>query len=278
MEFEDAKITIRNNNAMWREIETINSQYNNYNFDAIKVDPIKYEKRTSKAKYGQSMFGGKLVLFSSFDFKAFLSGKIFEEMAVYKPLVNKYVDIFTIFNEYKKKTLKVFETRRLYKDISTAPYDNRHWFAKKFGTTTENRFKELKKYEEELLNARTFSPQFPYVILHLMATVLYDNYERDVKYDFNDILECYQIALKKKGKMTFIQQQRAIISDDKRYDIMKRDGFKCCICGAKATDGVRLEVDHIMPVSKGGKSTDDNLQTLCERCNKGKRDKYQQYN
>ncbi|MCF7930479.1 MAG: HNH endonuclease [Acholeplasmataceae bacterium] len=274
MQFEDAKITIRNNNAMWREIETINSQYNNYNFDDIKAEPIKYEKRTSKAKYGRSSCGGALVWPGSFDFKAFLSGKIYEEMIVYTELINKYIDIFIIFNEYKKKVLKVFETRRLYKDISTAPSDNRNWFAKNLSTTTENRFKELKKYEEELLNARTFSPQFPYVILHLMATVLYDNYDRDDKYEFNDILECYQMALEKEGKMTFIQQQRAIISDDKRYDIMKRDGFKCCICGAKATDGVRLEVDHIMPVSKGGKSTDANLQTLCERCNKGKRDKY----
>jgi len=273
MEFEDAKITIRNNNEMWLEIETINSQYNKYNFDAIKVEPIRYEKHTSKAKYGKSMFGGALVLFSSFDFKAFLSGKIFEEMIVYKQLVNKYVDIFTTFNEYKIKILKVFETKRLYKDILTAPSDNRNWFAKNLGSTTENRFKELNKYEEELLNARTFSPQFPYVILHLMATVLYDNYDRDVKYEFKDILECYQMALEKDGKMTFIQQQRAVLSDDKRYDIMKRDGFRCCICGAKATDGVRLEVDHIKPISKGGKSTDDNLQTLCERCNKGKSDK-----
>ncbi|MBU1144225.1 MAG: HNH endonuclease [Firmicutes bacterium] len=273
MQFEDAKIIIRNNIAMWREIETINNQYNKYNFDTIKAEPIKYEKRTSKAKYGKSMFGGKLVLFSSFDYKTFLSGKIFEEMTVYTPLINKYNDIFVIFSEYEKKVLKVFEAKRLYKDISTAPCDNRNWFAKNLGMTTENRFRELKRYEEELLNARTFSPQFPYVILRLMATVLYDNYSRDVKYEFKDILECYQMALEKEGKMTFIQQQRAVLSDDKRYNIMKRDGFRCCICGATATDGFRLEVDHIMPVSKGGKSTDDNLQTLCERCNKGKRDK-----
>ncbi|MBR2352886.1 MAG: HNH endonuclease, partial [Clostridia bacterium] len=40
--------------------------------------------------------------------------------------------------------------------------------------------------------------------------------------------------------------------------------------GATSRDGVKLEVDHIIPVSKGGKSTLDNLQTLCERCNRGK--------
>ncbi len=273
MQFKDAKTSIRNN-IMWLEIETINKKYNNYNFDAIKVEPIKYEKRTSKAKYGKSYFGGSFIFGSSFDFKAYLSGKIFGEMIIYKSLVNKYIDIFMIFNEYKKKVLKVFEVKRLYKDISTAPHDNRNWFAKNFGSTTENRFKELKKYEEELLSKKTYDPRFPSVILHLMATSQYGDYDRNERYEFSDILECYRVALEKEGKMTFIQQQRAILSDDKRYEIMKRDGFRCCICGATAAAGVRLEVDHIKPVSKGGKSTDDNLQTLCERCNKGKRDKY----
>lgn len=273
MKLEDEKITIRNNYTMWREIETINNQYVNYNFNAIKEEPIKYEKRTSKAKYGRSLFAGRLVLFSSFDFNAFLSGKIFEEMMVYTPLVNRYNDIFVIFGEYKMKVLKVFEEKRLYNDISTAPCDNRNWFAKNFGTTTVNRFKELKKYEEDLLNERTFNPQFPHVILNLKTTTQHNNYDRDAKYEFKDILDCYQMALEREGKIRFVQQQRTIISDDKRYDIMKRDGFRCCICGATAADGFRLEVDHIMPVSKGGKSTNDNLQTLCERCNKGKRDK-----
>ena len=53
----------------------------------------------------------------------------------------------------------------------------------------------------------------------------------------------------------------------------ERDLFTCQICGSSAKDGVRLEVDHIVPVSKGGKTEMSNLQTLCERCNRGKRDK-----
>ncbi|MBE5740897.1 MAG: HNH endonuclease [Clostridiales bacterium] len=73
--------------------------------------------------------------------------------------------------------------------------------------------------------------------------------------------------------MTFVQEQRRMVTDDMRYNVLKRDGFRCCICGATAKDGVKLEVDHIIPVSKGGKSTMNNLQTLCERCNRGKRDK-----
>ena len=55
-----------------------------------------------------------------------------------------------------------------------------------------------------------------------------------------------------------------------RYDILKRDHFCCCVCGRSATNGVELEVDHIIPISKGGKTTYQNLQTLCRDCNRGK--------
>ena len=41
-----------------------------------------------------------------------------------------------------------------------------------------------------------------------------------------------------------------------------------------AEGGGKLHVDHIKPVSKGGKTVRDNLRTLCEDCNLGKRDIY----
>ena len=59
-----------------------------------------------------------------------------------------------------------------------------------------------------------------------------------------------------------------------RYDVMKRDHFRCTICGRSADDGVTLHVDHIKPVSKGGKTEMSNLRTLCDYCNLGKSDKY----
>lgn len=57
-----------------------------------------------------------------------------------------------------------------------------------------------------------------------------------------------------------------------RWRVMSRDNFKCCCCGASpAFDStVKLHVDHIIPYSKGGKTTIDNLQTLCSKCNLGK--------
>jgi len=61
------------------------------------------------------------------------------------------------------------------------------------------------------------------------------------------------------------------ISKTKRYEVMMRDNFSCCLCG-NGTEG-KLEVDHRVPVSKGGSDDMDNLQTLCFDCNRGKGDK-----
>ena len=62
----------------------------------------------------------------------------------------------------------------------------------------------------------------------------------------------------------------ASVSEQVRYDVLKRDEGRCVLCGASGRDGVRLEVDHIVPRSKGGSNEPVNLQTLCAPCNRGK--------
>ena len=57
-----------------------------------------------------------------------------------------------------------------------------------------------------------------------------------------------------------------------RFKVLKRDGYRCQMCGVTAQDGARLEIDHIHPVSKGGGNELSNLQVLCRDCNAGKRD------
>jgi 5-methylcytosine-specific restriction endonuclease McrA len=57
-----------------------------------------------------------------------------------------------------------------------------------------------------------------------------------------------------------------------RYEVLKRDRFRCVLCGASPAThlGCVLHVDHIIPWSKGGKTVADNLRSLCETCNLGK--------
>ena len=74
-------------------------------------------------------------------------------------------------------------------------------------------------------------------------------------------------------RQRLIAGERAVITDSLRYDVLRRDGFRCVLCGMSAKDGAILHVDHIVPVSKGGKSTMNNLRTLCEKCNMGKSNK-----
>ena len=63
--------------------------------------------------------------------------------------------------------------------------------------------------------------------------------------------------------------ERQTISKKLRFEVYKRDKFTCQYCGRKAPDVV-LNIDHIMPVSKGGTNDILNLITTCFECNNGK--------
>jgi hypothetical protein len=57
-----------------------------------------------------------------------------------------------------------------------------------------------------------------------------------------------------------------------RFLVTRRDGYKCCICGAcpAIKPGTVFEIDHIVPWDDGGETVMENLQTLCKPCNGGK--------
>ncbi|MEP7160434.1 MAG: HNH endonuclease [Dermatophilaceae bacterium] len=69
--------------------------------------------------------------------------------------------------------------------------------------------------------------------------------------------------------------QRALMTAKLRGSIKKRDNYTCLHCSVSLANEphLLLEVDHIVPISKGGLSTVDNLQTLCWRCNRTKSNK-----
>lgn len=66
--------------------------------------------------------------------------------------------------------------------------------------------------------------------------------------------------------------KRKSISKKTRFEVFKRDGFKCQYCGAEAPKFV-LNVDHIKPVADGGSNDMMNLITACFDCNSGKSDR-----
>lgn len=73
------------------------------------------------------------------------------------------------------------------------------------------------------------------------------------------------------------KNQRKLLSNELRKEIMIRDNYTCQICGKYMPDGVGLQIDHKMPVSKGGKTVRTNLQVLCSKCNGSKSNKISHY-
>lgn len=69
-----------------------------------------------------------------------------------------------------------------------------------------------------------------------------------------------------------VEGQRALMTSSLRRKIKERDGYKCRYCKISLNDepNLLLEIDHIIPLSKGGLTIEDNLQTLCWKCNRSK--------
>lgn len=87
----------------------------------------------------------------------------------------------------------------------------------------------------------------------------------------DDILEeiDYETTIEKYN----MKNQRKLMTKELRRRIIQRDNYTCQICGKYMPDEVGLHVDHIVPIKRGGKTVESNLQVLCDKCNlkKGKK-------
>lgn len=116
---------------------------------------------------------------------------------------------------------------------------------------------------------------FPKYIFKYVSSGGNASTECDVIMDI-DNLNRFILFLSEKIKFNkSIAGQRALMTSKLRQRIKERDGFTCKQCGASVQKepNLLLEIDHIIPVSKGGLTTEDNLQTLCWRCNRKKGNK-----
>ena len=89
------------------------------------------------------------------------------------------------------------------------------------------------------------------------------------------IAELIKVLESKLTASAFAKEQRTLMTKKLREFIKKRDNYTCCQCGnsTHVEPNLLLEIDHIKPVSKGGLTTEENLQTLCWKCNRTKSDK-----
>lgn len=94
----------------------------------------------------------------------------------------------------------------------------------------------------------------------------------DIKLDVNNLdkfVDYLNSLIKFKNSIT---GQRALMTSKLREKIKNRDNYTCKNCGISERDEkhLLLEIDHIIPLSKGGITSEDNLQTLCWKCNRSK--------
>lgn len=87
-----------------------------------------------------------------------------------------------------------------------------------------------------------------------------------------NITQLINLLESKLSSEVFAKEQRALMTSKLRSYIKKRDNYTCCDCGNSIyrEPNLLLEIDHITPISAGGLTKEDNLQTLCWKCNRKK--------
>ncbi len=100
------------------------------------------------------------------------------------------------------------------------------------------------------------------------------NTENIVEFSLREMLkidtELEKIGYETTRSKWYSNNQRRLLTKDLRTLIKERDNYTCQICGKYMPDEVGLHIDHIVPINKGGRSVESNLQVLCDKCNLSK--------
>ena len=144
---------------------------------------------------------------------------------------------------------------------------------------------KLLKIEKDLFESKLQTPATNYsVSVYLKLTNINGVYQdsKGERFSMSEICELIDRVNDRSGDFfndrdiwdAICRVERGKVTNRMRFAIYERDGWRCRKCG-RQTDN--LEIDHIIPISKGGKTTMDNLQTLCARCNKEKGSNTERY-
>ena len=132
----------------------------------------------------------------------------------------------------------------------------------------------LLKTEQKLIKRSLPTPATSYSIRVLLILTNIQGQRRTSKsqsFSAPQIMEVIKRLNQKQGSFytnrdiwdSICRVERGMVTNRMRFAIYQRDGNRCRKCGSR----YNLEIDHIIPIAKGGKSTMNNLQTLCHRCN-----------
>jgi 5-methylcytosine-specific restriction endonuclease McrA len=130
--------------------------------------------------------------------------------------------------------------------------------------------KQYRKDNKERLN--TMSRKYMKENYETIRETRKNNPEWDAKYRRTEKGRnvAYKGSLKRRS-----YKHKVIFKPHERTTILERDNWTCQCCGIKVNDNKetnpqKAEIDHIIPISKGGNSEPSNLQILCRTCNRRK--------
>lgn len=175
------------------------------------------------------------------------------------------------------------KNRKLYQEYSDRIRELKSEITEEQAKKLHISCKKYRKIEQDLFLKQVLRP---FLNCEIECVVSYDSpqgrnhYSKSEKYRIDDVMPRFnalqqRIALQNSEEARR-KRARSQMTDKLRYTILKRDGFRCVLCGRGSDDGAQLEVDHIFPVSKGGETVPKNLRTLCKECNRGKRDEIEE--
>ena len=193
-------------------------------------------------------------------------------------------DYLTYELVYKQKEVSKALKDTLSNKINYEEYSKRVDEIKVFGVYTKDieklKIQKLRKTESKLFLQEKQRPQISFGIsVTLSLTNIQGRYRtsKHRQFDAGEIKTTITKLNQKQGKFytnrdiwdSICRVERGKVTNKMRFYIYNRDGYRCRKCGRKTKD---LEIDHIYPIAKGGKTTMDNLQTLCHKCNVRKGD------
>lgn len=165
------------------------------------------------------------------------------------------------------------ETVKQWKEAAQAKVD-RSWLRKRRQRQLERTVDDDNEFQFVMTRQQTRYKQINYTRYPYTVTVTEDLETMS----FDELEEIHEqlaeIGFECNLSQYHNKSQRKLMTPKLRREIAERDGCTCQNCGKYMPDGVGLHIDHIVPVSKGGKTVPSNLQVLCSKCNgrKGNRD------
>ena len=183
-------------------------------------------------------------------------------------------ELKTKHNDVKKALETVHENERRYERLLAEIKENLPSFREFDVPMSEKERQRFSKIAEEAYQRAFPKRPAPFRVHVTMRLTDYDGNYRDSKTQAFSVTETEALIrrlAKKKGSYycddaifrSLCRGERGRVSNHVRFKVYERDGNRCCKCGSTA----HLEIDHIIPISKGGTSDPNSLQTLCHDCN-----------